>query len=67
MQDLTAFDLVAIKASNIGEQILKLTPFEIGYLAGVLAENHPAMSRQLAIAINLNLEDIYGIEYTKQG
>jgi hypothetical protein len=65
MQDLTAFDLVAIKASNIGEQILKLTPFEIGYLAGIMAENHPAMARQLAIAINLNLEDIYGIECTK--
>jgi hypothetical protein len=63
MNEISAFDKVSLKASNIGEMILKLTPFELGYLAGLLAENHPMMAREFAIAINLNLEEIYGNDY----
>lgn len=56
-------DHVAIKASIVGQQILRLTNFELGYLAGVLAENHPGLAQQLGIALKLNLEDIYGTRY----
>jgi hypothetical protein len=59
----SALDQVAVKASTVAEQVLHLSPFELGYFAGVLAENHPAMARELAVSINLNLEEIYGIEY----
>jgi hypothetical protein len=61
-----ALDQVAIKASTVAEQVLHLSPFELGYFAGVLAENHPAMARELAISINLNLGEIYGIEYVNK-
>lgn len=62
---MSALDQVAIKASAAAEQVLRLTPFELGYFAGVLAENHPMMARELAVSINLNLEEIYGDKYTK--
>jgi hypothetical protein len=62
----SALDQVAVKASTVAEQVLRLTPFELGYFAGVLAENHPAMARELAVSINLNLEDIYGTSYVNQ-
>lgn len=56
-------DHVAIKASNTAEMLLRLTNFELGYVAGVLAENHPGLAQQLAVALKLNLEDIYGNRY----
>lgn len=56
-------DHVAIKASNAAEMLLRLTNFELGYVAGVLAENHPGLAQQLGIALKLNLEDIYGNKF----
>jgi hypothetical protein len=61
-----ALDQVAVKASTVAEQVLHLSPFELGYFAGVLAENHPAMARELAVSINLNLGEIYGTSYVNQ-
>lgn len=60
---MSAFDHVAIKASNIAEQIVRLSPFELGYLAGLLAESNAPMAREFAVAINLNLEELKGPEY----
>lgn len=60
---MSALDQVAIKASEAAEQVLRLTPFELGYFAGLLAENHPAMARELMVSIQLNLEEIHGYEY----
>lgn len=56
---MNALDQVAVKASAVAKDMLRLTPFELGYLAGVLAENHPALAQQFGIAIKLNLEEIY--------
>ena len=52
---MNALDQVAVKASAVAKDMLRLTPFELGYLAGVLAENHPALAQQFGIAIKLNL------------
>lgn len=62
---MNALDHVAVKASNIAEQVLRLSPFELGYLAGILAESNAPMAREFAISINLNLEDLYGEKYIK--
>jgi len=56
-------DHVAIKASETAEMLLRLTNFELAYVAGVLAENHPGLAQQLGIALKLNLEDIYGNKF----
>lgn len=56
-------EAIASKTSEAAKQVLMLTPFEIGYFAGILAENHPMMAQQLAIAIKLNLDEIYGGKY----
>ena len=60
---MNALDQIAVKASNIAEQVLRLSPFELGYLAGILAESNAPMAREFAISINLNLEEIKGYEY----
>jgi hypothetical protein len=57
------YDAVALKASEIALTLKSLTPSEIGYLFGVLAEREPVLSQQIAVAIKLNLKDIYGNKY----
>jgi hypothetical protein len=57
------YDAVALKASEIALTLKSLTPSEIGYLFGVLAERDPVLSQQIAVAIKLNLKDIYGNKY----
>ncbi len=57
------YDAMAITASAIALELKKLTQSEIGYLFGVLAENDPILSQQIAIAIKLNLEENYGNKY----
>lgn len=58
------YDAVAIKASEIALTLKRLTQSEIAYLFGVLAENDPVLSQQIAVAIKLNLEEIYDGKYT---
>lgn len=60
---MNALDQVAVKASNIAEQVLRLSPFELGYLAGILAEANAPMAREFAVSINLNLEELKGHDY----
>jgi hypothetical protein len=57
------YDAVAIKASEIALTLKSLTQSEIAYLFGVLAENDPILSQQIAVAIKLNLEEIYHDKY----
>jgi hypothetical protein len=57
------YDAVALKASEIALTLKSLTPSEIGYLFGVLAERDPVLSQEIAVAIKLNLKDIYGNKY----
>jgi hypothetical protein len=57
------YDAVAITASAVALELKKLTPSEIGYLFGVLAERDPVLSQQIAVAIKLNLEEIYDNKY----
>ena len=57
------YDAVALKSSEIALTLKSLTPSEIGYLFGVLAERDPVLSQEIAVAIKLNLKDIYGNKY----
>lgn len=57
------YDAIAITASAVALELKKLTQSEIAYLFGVLAENDPILSQQIAVAIKLNLEEIYHGKY----
>jgi hypothetical protein len=63
LKKMNHYDAMAITASAIALELKKLTQSEIGYLFGVLAENDPILSQQIAIAIKLNLEENYGNKY----
>lgn len=58
MTKMREYDLIAIKTSKIAESILELTNYELGYLSGLLVESNPIAARGLAVAINLNLEEM---------
>ena len=62
---MNALDHIAVKASNIAEQVLRLSPFELGYLAGILAESHPEKAREFIVSVKLNLEELKGHDYVK--
>jgi hypothetical protein len=55
---MTQLESVALKTSALAVDIVKLTPFEIGYLAGVLVENNHTLAREFMIALELNLDEV---------
>lgn len=54
---MNELDQVALKTSALALDIVKLTNFELGYLAGILKEHNRELAQEFMIALQLNLED----------
>lgn len=54
---MTELDQVALKTSAIALDIVRLTNFELGYLAGVISEHNRDLAQEFMIALQLNLEE----------
>lgn len=50
-------DAIVLKTSAIALDIIKLTNFELGYLAGILKDHNRELAQEFMIALQLNLEE----------
>ena len=51
-------DQIALETTTLAARIAGMGNFEVGYLAGALAENHPLIAKAMALSIaeELNLD-----------
>lgn len=47
-----------LKCSELVEELEKLGLFGVGYFSGVLAENRPALAKELYAALEVNFQEL---------